>query len=127
MPLGKASRDKLATCHTDLQMLMLAVADGIDSGDLAHAGIHDCTILEGYRGKAAQDKAVADGASESPWPTSKHNRKPSDAVDASPWPVDWDERRLDIFHAYVCGHARAMSIDLYNISWDRPHIQRNVP
>jgi hypothetical protein len=127
MPLGKVSKLKLATCHPDLRRLIEAVAAGVDQGDLAYAGIHDITVLCGYRGRAEQDKAVADGASKTPWPRSKHNRIPADAVDVSPYPVDWDARRLEILHAYVAGVAHAHGIDLFDISWDRPHIQRNVP
>jgi peptidoglycan L-alanyl-D-glutamate endopeptidase CwlK len=128
MPLGSSSKLRLATCHSDLRRLIEAVAAGVDEGDLAYAGIHDITVLCGYRGKAEQDKAVADGASKSPWPRSKHNRVPSDAVDVAPYPELWsDVRKLEILHAYIAGVAHQMGIDLFDIGWDRPHIQRNVP
>jgi peptidoglycan L-alanyl-D-glutamate endopeptidase CwlK len=127
MPLGAASKAKLATCHPELQALIQCAAAGIDEGDLSYAGIHDITVLCGHRGQAEQDKAVADGASETPWPRSKHNRIPSDAVDVSPYPVDWHAGRLEALHAYIAGIAHARGIDLFDISWDRPHIQRNVP
>lgn len=127
MPLGKLSEERLSECHPDLQRLVREAAKGVDEGDLAYAGIRDMTVLCGFRGKDEQDAAVASGASESPWPLSKHNRMPADAVDVSPYPVDWNEKRLEILHAYVAGIAHAMGIDLFDISWDRPHIQRNVP
>lgn len=131
MPLGAKSKAKLATCHPDLIRLIEAVAKGVDEGDLAYAGITDIVVLDGHRGKERQDKAVADGASKTPWPRSKHNRMPSDAVDIAVYPVEWTEpayaRAMEVLHAYTSGVAHAMGIDLYNISWDRPHIQRNVP
>jgi len=131
MPLGIQSLSNLSTCHPDLQRLIKLVAAGIDEGDLSYAGVSDISVLCGYRGKAEQDKAVADGASETPWPRSKHNRLPSDAVDVVPFPIAWKDpvwvKKLDTLHAYIAGVAQGLGIDLYDISWDRPHIQRNVP
>ena len=131
MPLGNASRLKLATCHPDLQRLIVVVAKGVDEGDLTYAGITDIAVLCGYRGEAEQNKAVADGTSETPWPKSKHNRVPADAVDVVPYPVEWDKPdyagKLAALHAYIAGVAHVLGIDLFDISWDRPHIQRNVP
>jgi hypothetical protein len=127
MPLGKTSKLRLATCHPDLRRLIEMVAEGVDQGDLAYADVHDITVLCGYRGQAEQDAAVARGVSKTAWPRSKHNRVPSDAVDVAPYPIDWkDVARFAALHAYVAGAAHALGIDLYDIRWDRPHIQRNV-
>lgn len=128
MPFGIESQDKLREAHPELQTLMRLVEKGVDEGDLAYAGIKDITILCTFRDEKEQNKAVADGASKTPWPRSKHNRFPSDAVDVVPYPVDWSNvRAMEILHAYIAGVAHAIGIDLYDISWDRPHIQRNVP
>jgi len=51
----------------------------------------DVTILCGHRGKAAQEKAFADGTSKAKWDKSKHNGIPSDAVDAMPCPIEWPQ------------------------------------
>lgn len=131
MPLGSVSKVKLSTCHPELVRLIVMVSKGIDEGDLDYAGVGDISVICGHREKAEQDKAVADGASETPWPRSKHNRIPSDAVDVVPFPIDWTDpawvKKLDTLHAYIAGVAQGIEIDLYDISWDRPHIQRNVP
>ncbi len=131
MSLGSDSKLKLATCHLDLVRLIGTVARGVDEGDLGYASITDVTVLCGYRGQTEQTKAVADGASETPWPKSKHNRVPSDAVDVAVYPVEWKapgyNRKMEVLHAYVAGVAHALGIDLFDISWDRPHVQRNVP
>lgn len=128
MPLGAESTSKLNECHADLKRLITAVSKGVDEGDLKYAGIVDIQVTCGFRDKAEQDKAVADGASKTPWPKSKHNRFPSDAVDVVPYPEKWsDVRKLEILHAYIAGVAHAQGVDLYDIDWDRPHIQRNVP
>lgn len=131
MPLGKDSNRHLDTCHPELQNLIRRVAAGIDEGDLKYAGVTDIAVLCGYRGEEEQNKAVAEGASETPWPRSKHNRMPSDAVDVVPYPIRWKDpawvKGLEALHAYIAGAAHILGIDLYDISWDRPHIQRNVP
>jgi len=128
MPLGKTSLDRLATCHPDLRGLIRAAAAGIDRGDLAWAGVTDMTVLCGYRGPEAQAAAVASGASKAPWPTSKHNRTPSDAVDVGPWPLDWSKReQFVVLHAYIAALARQLGVALHHIDWDLPHIQRDVP
>lgn len=128
--LGSLSLQRLTSCHPDLQRLIKLVDKGIEEGDLSYAGIIDITVLCGWRNKVDQDKAVKDGASKTPWPNSKHNREPSDAVDVAVYPVEWKapgyEGRMSILHAYIAGVAHAIGIDLYDISWDRPHIQRNV-
>lgn len=57
----------------------------------------DFKVTEGWRGKPAQDAAVAAGLSQTPWPTSKHNtldargRPASLAIHLVPWPIDWGE------------------------------------
>lgn len=127
MPLGELSRERLATCHPDLQRLIGRASQGIDRGDLGYALIRDITVLCGHRGQAEQDECVRLGHSKSPWPTSKHNRTPSDAVDVIPYPVTWDEHECAVLHAYIVGLALGMGIDLHSISWDMPHIQRDVP
>ena len=139
MPLGKESLAKLDTCHPTIKGLIIAVANGIDQGDLAYAGIHDMTVLCGWRGEFDQNKAVADGASKTPWPRSAHNktdelgRPRSEAADVAPYPIpkkpngEWDEEKFGILHAYVAGVAHGNDIDLFDISWDRPHVQLNVP
>jgi hypothetical protein len=125
MPLGATSLARLSTCRPELQTLMKEVAQGIDEGDLAYAGIHDCTILCGHRGKAEQDKAYfVDHTSKKQWPESAHNTLPSDAVDGAFYPIDWHDRvKWAAFHAYVAGVAHAQGIDLHDISWDSPHFE----
>jgi peptidoglycan L-alanyl-D-glutamate endopeptidase CwlK len=46
-------------------------------------------VLCGHRSKAEQDAAFEAGNSKLRWPASKHNRKPSLAVDVVPYPLDW--------------------------------------
>ena len=133
MALGSLSLSRLRTCRPELQRLVLKVDKGIEQGDLAHLGIVEITVLCGWRGEKEQNQAVADGASETPWPRSKHNvlddegNPCSDAVDVGVYPVQWKDpayaRKLEHLHCYTAGVAHGMGIDLRGISWDRPHIE----
>jgi hypothetical protein len=53
---SKASEAKLQTCHKDLQIVFREVIKHID-----------CTVIEGYRGKEAQNAAVKAGNSMLPY------------------------------------------------------------
>jgi len=79
MPVySQQSEGRLSTCHSDLQKVFRRVLE-----------VFDHTIECGFRNKDAQDNAVLTGHSQTPWPTSKHNKIPSEAVDAMPWPYSY--------------------------------------
>lgn len=79
MGLSKTSKQKLGTCHSKLQRLVLEVAK-----------TENCAVICGYRNKAEQNKAFMSGKSKARYGQSKHNRKPSMAVDIVPIPLDWN-------------------------------------
>lgn len=54
--------------------------------------IFDFAVVEGFRGKVAQNAAFAKGASKLPWPLGNHNKSPSTAMDCAPFPVDWSDQ-----------------------------------
>lgn len=75
MPIfGAHSRAELATVHPKLQELFEQIIR-----------FYDCSILEGHREKAEQDRMRDTGRSQLSWPDSKHNSQPSHAVDVGPW------------------------------------------
>ena len=81
---GQASKQRLVTCHSDLQVI---------SNDLITRV--DFSIIYGHRTKGAQEIAVMKGYSKTHWPDSKHNHYPSNAIDIAPYPIDWkDEKRF---------------------------------
>lgn len=129
--LGDSSLAQLGTAHPDLQRLIKLVSQYVDAGALKYAGITDIAVLCGYRDKAGQDKAFKDKASKLQWPKSKHNRMPSDAVDVVVYPVNYQDKsyakKMEVLHAFICGVAARIGVDLFSIDWDMPHIQRNVP
>lgn len=71
--LSARSKRELAGCHPELRRLFEAVAEEL--------GVE---LICGHRGKLAQNEAYARGASKVPWPQSRHNSKPSEAVDVIP-------------------------------------------
>lgn len=64
------------TLHRLLQLLMQRV--------VTH---YDITLLEGHRDELTQNKLYNGGKSELRWPDSRHNTRPSMAVDVAPWPI----------------------------------------
>jgi peptidoglycan LD-endopeptidase CwlK len=77
---GKKSIERLAECHLDLQ-------------EIAHELIKEMnvTVLCGHRGEEEQTQAFINGKSKLRWPNSKHNKKPSEAIDLAPFPIDWKD------------------------------------
>lgn len=122
MPLGPASKRRLATCDARLQQLVTAVAAAVDAGLVP--GVADISVACGHRGQAEQDDAFARGASKLRWPKSKHNTLPSRAVDVWPYPVDWTRAGLPAFEALrraFAAKAAELGIPIRHISWDWPH------
>lgn len=67
---SQASKERLETCHPDLQTLFNEVIKTID-----------CTIVQGHRGEKEQEADFATGKSKAHFGQSKHNTTPSMAVD----------------------------------------------
>lgn len=105
------SRKRLDTCHPDIQRVLLFA---IEHGP-------DFAVLQGHRGKRAQTAAVAAGHSQLPYPRSRHNTRPSLAVDVAPWPIDWgDLNRFRFLAGFLLGAAAVMGIRLrWGGDWDR--------
>lgn len=80
MGLSKTSRQKLNICHSDLIRLIEAVAE-----------TERCAVICGFRGRYEQEKAYYTGKSKAKFGQSKHNLKPSHAVDVVPLPLDWND------------------------------------
>lgn len=89
---------------------------------------YDFTIIEGFRGRAAQEKAFAAGKSKLPWPKGNHNSFPSKAADLAPFPVDWSDRsqalvRFGILAGVIKACADRLKVKIrwgadWNRNWD---------
>ena len=106
---GTRSSKNLAEAHPLLQRLFNEVIKHID-----------CSVIEGHRGQEEQNKLFHSRLSKLQWPQSKHNQKPSMAVDVVPWPVDWkDTERFRFFAGIVKGIATQMNISIrWGGDWD---------
>ena len=106
-----ASNRKLDTCHPDLQRLFRAVVKEVD-----------CTILEGHRNRARQNRMVRVGKSKVEWPNGKHNPMPSEAVDVAPYiqgGPSMNSRQCAFFAAKVQAKAEELGIEIrWGGDWD---------
>jgi peptidoglycan L-alanyl-D-glutamate endopeptidase CwlK len=81
------SQNKLKECHADLQRLI----DEVNR-------LYPIQVICGHRGKEDQDQAFKEKKSKLQFPNSKHNQKPSLAVDIVPDPdrnpktIDWNDK-----------------------------------
>jgi peptidoglycan LD-endopeptidase CwlK len=115
---SQTSLKRLATCHPDLRFLFMEVIKTFD-----------CTVLEGYRDREAQEAAFKAGNSKLHYPFGKHNSVPSLAVDVAPYPIDWNNaKRFYWFAGYVMGIADRLKLEgemLYKVrfggDWDRDY------
>lgn len=121
-PYGKSSREKLETCHPDLIRIFHEISK-----------YHDTTILCGHRNEYEQQDAFDKGYSGVQFPNSKHNQKPSVAIDAAPYPVDWED--IERF-CYFAGKVRFIADRLFREGeithelgwggdWDRDECMRD--
>jgi len=81
----------------------------------------DCSVLEGHRDKAKQNKYYKEGKTRLQYPLGRHNELPSRACDVVPYPIDWDDReRFHLFAGFVLGIAKSMKINLrWGGDWDQ--------
>lgn len=97
---SKSSKEKLSSCHADLIVLFNTVIL-----------YYDCTVADGYRTKAMQNKYFDDGLSQVKYPT-VHNTKPSFAVDVVPYilgDISYDEKQ----DLHFAGFVEAVAIMMY--------------
>jgi peptidoglycan L-alanyl-D-glutamate endopeptidase CwlK len=93
---SEISKERLKTCHRDLQILFAHVITD-----------YDCSVICGHRSSQEQDEAFNSGHSKLQWPNSKHNSVPSLAVDVAPHEntIDWGKLQSAHFSGYVNGIA----------------------
>ena len=87
---GKKSIDRLNTCDERLIKIMHNVIE-----------LYDFSVLCGHRGEKEQNEAYASGASKAKWGQSKHNTKPSKAIDIAPYDkgINWQDTEAFTFLA----------------------------
>ena len=107
---GRRSKERLATCEKDLQMVFNEVIKHVD-----------CSVLEGHRNGERQNKLYEEGKTKVRYPNGRHNSSPSRAVDVTPYPVNWKDReRQTLFAGFVLGIANQMGINIrWGGDWDQ--------
>ena len=101
---SKSSRRRLNKACSDLQRLFNEVIKEMD-----------CKVICSFRGEGAQNDAFKNGKSRVRFPYSKHNVKPSNAVDVVPYPLDWTDIESFIkLGEFVKAKAKELNI---NIEW----------
>lgn len=118
---GKTSKERLATCHPDLQEIF---NEAIKNQDI--------TIMCGHRNEEDQEKAFKEGNSKLHYPNSKHNSHPSVAIDAGFYPIDWNDLpRWKEFAQSILDIAESKGIPLksggLSWGWDYPHFELTAP
>ena len=118
---GTASKKRRETIDTGLKEI-------IDSA----IKVFDFTIVCGHRNKTQQEKAFNDGHSQLHWPDSKHNSKPSKAVDLAPYDpvnrrIDWNNRdRFILLAGVIMGIAHSKGIKIrWGGDWDGDTFMHN--
>lgn len=117
---GAASEAQLATCHPDLVKVLREAIK-----------YTNFSVVEGFRGEAAQNAAYAKGFSKLPWPLGNHNHNPSTAADIAPFPVDWSEKersleRFVYLQGIVWACAGQLGIKIrQGIDWNRNQDMRD--
>ena len=113
---GSRSKQRLSTCHPDIQKVF--------NEAIKHM---DITILCGERGEEEQQKAFESGNSKVQYPNSKHNTSPSIAIDASTYPYTTDVDTLKEMCWLIVGIAAGMGIKLRSggleWGWDYYHFE----
>lgn len=115
------SKKNLKECHVELQEV---INEAIKYFDFA--------VICGHRGEQEQNEAFNKGNSKLKYPKSKHNKKPSDAVDLAPYPIDWNNiERFKHLGFLILGIAKSKKINLrWGGLWtsfkDYPHFERRT-
>lgn len=110
---SRTSLARLATCDIRLQNVLNVVIERVDF-----------VVIEGHRGEAAQNKALAEGKSKLGWPRGKHNSLPSRAVDIAPYFKDegivWNDLvAFGRLMGYVQAVADSQGVKLrFGLDWD---------
>lgn len=107
---GSKSKERLATCHPDIQKVLNEAIKYVDF-----------TIIEGIRTKETQEEYVRTGKSKTM--NSKHLDQGdgySRAVDIIAYPIQWDNwKRNYLFAGYIKGFAQSMGVKLRcGADWD---------
>ena len=108
---GRGSQRNLSQAHPDLRR----VADKV-------LPLRDHSVICGFRGEEEQNHFFITGVSKVKFPDSKHNSRPSRAIDIQPYPYNEDTLREDLtlLAGLYIGIASELGIGIrWGGSWDQ--------
>lgn len=114
---GARSKGNLASVHPRL----VAVA----TRALALSTV-DFTVIEGHRGREAQEDAYRRGASKARFPQSAHNQQPSCAIDVIPYPFKgWTDHYgwREIAKAFFAAAAAEKIVIRWGGNWSTKSVE----
>ena len=115
---SSSSKKELDSCHPYLRLICNRIIT-----------FYDIAVICGYRGKKKQNQTYEDGYSQLQYPNSKHNKKPSLAVDIAPYPIDWEDiERFCVMGGILKAVANDMGINITwggDWGWDYGHVELN--
>jgi len=124
--LSSASKQKLAQCHEDLQVLFNTVIQYYDFTIVySHRPVEEQFQLFKYGRKLVNGVWVIDDKSkvvtycDGKTKLSNHNYYPSRAIDVAPYPIDWTD---DLSFAYFAGKV----MELYRVLKKEGVIKSNI-
>lgn len=80
--------------------------------------VGDISLTSGHRDRQEQETLFSNGYSTLKFPDSKHNKKPSLAVDFAPYPYPDKENKLWGALGYLAGHAiRIAKEEGFEVRW----------
>jgi len=98
---SKRSQRVYDTLDPRLQVLVTRIRDEVT----------DVSLISGYRDFMEQNSLFEAGVSTLRWPESKHNKRPSKAVDLQPYPYPEYEPKLWGSLGYIAGRAHAIAAE----------------
>jgi peptidoglycan L-alanyl-D-glutamate endopeptidase CwlK len=111
--LGRRSKGELATCCDDIQNVIRLYMEW---------QLMDCTVVEGHRDKATQNKYFAENKSRIKFPKGKHNTQPSNAVDIAPYingAISWKRVHCIYLAGGLVSAGRCLGINIrWGGNWD---------
>lgn len=123
--LGQKSKDKLSTCHPDIQKVILEAIKLYDFTVLYGTRTVDeqfelykqgRTLKDGVWVKTGSTVTNLDGKTKK----SMHNYTPSKAIDIAPYPIDWNNlERFKELSKVVLKCAKDLNVNLvWGADWD---------
>lgn len=97
---GTKSQRIYGELHPDLQLICTYILHEVA----------DISLVYGHRGRTDQNLMFENGFSKLRFPDSKHNKKPSRAVDLQPYPLPEYEPKVWAALGYIAGRAKGFAL-----------------